>query len=54
MPRSIRLLSLAAIAAGVAGCFGGKVDEPVQEEIVYVDPAPISVEPVFHGKYGYK
>ena len=53
MSRTIRLAALAAVAAAVAGCFVG-TDEPIQEEIVYVNPEPISVEPVFHGKYGYQ
>ena len=53
MSRTIRLAALTAMAAAVAGCFLGKTDEPIQEEIVYVNPEPISVEPVFQGKYGY-
>ena len=54
MSRTIRLAALTAVAAAVAGCFiGTGTDEPIQEEIVYVNPEPISVEPVFQGKYGY-
>ena len=52
MHRTLRLAALTAVAAAVAGCFVG-TDEPIQEEIVYVNPAPITVEPVYQGKYGY-
>jgi len=48
MSKNIKLLAMVVLVAGVAAC--GK-KEPVQEEFVVVDPEPISIEPVYHGKY---
>ena len=46
MSKSIKLLAMFAIVAGVAACGGA-----TEEEFVVVDPEPISVEPVYTGKY---
>lgn len=45
MSQNIKLLAMAGLLALVAAC-GNK-----QEEFVIVDPEPISVEPVYTGKY---
>lgn len=45
MSKSIKLLAMVGFVATVAAC-GNK-----QEEFVVVDPEPISVEPVYTGKY---
>ncbi|MCT4611491.1 MAG: hypothetical protein N4A70_20055 [Pelagimonas sp.] len=47
MSKSIKLFAMFAVVAGVAACGGGNK----QEEYVVVDPEPISVEPVYTGKY---
>ncbi|MCT4559682.1 MAG: hypothetical protein N4A61_16670 [Pelagimonas sp.] len=47
MSKSIKLLAMFAMVAGVAACGGGAQEE----EYVVVDPEPISVEPVYTGKY---
>ncbi|MGH1414302.1 MAG: hypothetical protein ACRBB0_12485 [Pelagimonas sp.] len=46
MSKSIKLLAMFAIVAGVSACGGQQ-----EEEFVVVDPEPISVEPVYTGKY---
>ena len=46
MSNSIKLLAMLGLVAGVAAC-----GQPQQEEFVVVDPEPISVEPVYTGKY---
>lgn len=45
MSKSIKLLAMLGFVAVVSAC-GGR-----QEEFVVVDPEPISVEPVYTGKY---
>ncbi|MCE8006204.1 hypothetical protein [Aestuariivita sp.] len=45
MSKSIKLLALAGLLAGLAACA-----QP-QEEFVVVEQEPISVEPVYTGKY---
>jgi len=45
MSQNIKLLAMVGLLALVAAC-GNK-----QEEFVIVDPEPISVEPVYTGKY---
>lgn len=47
MSKSIKLLAMFALVAGVSACGGGATEE----EFVVVDPEPISVEPVYTGKY---
>ncbi|MFY9211512.1 MAG: hypothetical protein WAO69_10325 [Aestuariivita sp.] len=46
MSKSIKLLALASLLAGLAAC--GSTQE---ETFVVVEPEPISVEPVYTGKY---
>lgn len=46
MSKSIKLLAMVGLMAVVAAC-----DTSRQEEFVVVDPEPISVEPVYTGKY---
>ncbi|MCT4555584.1 MAG: hypothetical protein N4A53_12925 [Pelagimonas sp.] len=46
MSKSIKLLAMLGLVAGVAACGGQQ-----EEEFVVVDPEPISVEPVYTGKY---
>jgi len=46
MSKSIKLLAMAGLMAVVAAC-----DNSRPEEFVVVDPEPISVEPVYTGKY---
>lgn len=46
MSKSIKLLAIFAVVAGVSAC-----GQQAEEEYVVVDPEPISVEPVFTGKY---
>ncbi|MGP6085830.1 hypothetical protein [Antarctobacter jejuensis] len=45
MSKSIKLLAMFAIIAGVSAC------AQQEEEYIVVDPEPISVEPVYTGKY---
>ncbi len=45
MSKSIKLLAMFALVAGVSAC------AQQEEEYVVVDPEPISVEPVYTGKY---
>ncbi len=46
MQKSLKLLALFAVVAGLAAC---AAEEP--EEFVIVEPEPVSVEPVYTGKY---
>lgn len=46
MSKSIKLLALAGLMAGLAACA-----QPQEETFVVVEPEPISVEPTFTGKY---
>jgi hypothetical protein len=46
MSRSIKLLRLVSFVSLVAACGGGR-----QEEFVVVEPEPISVEPIYTGKF---
>lgn len=48
MSKTIKLLAMFGLVAGIAACSGGN---PQEEEFVVVDPEPISVEPVYTGKY---
>ena len=45
MSKSIKLLTLFGFVAVVAAC------QQQQEEFVVVDPEPVTVEPVYTGKY---
>ena len=45
MSKSIKLLTMFGFIAVVAACSGR------QQEFVVVDPEPISVEPIYTGKY---
>ena len=47
MSKSIKLLAAFGFIATIAGC----AREQPTEEYVVVDPEPISVEPVYTGKY---
>ena len=47
MSKSIKLLAIFGFVAAVAACTSGQTEE----EFVVVDPEPISVEPVYTGKY---
>ena len=47
MSKSIKLLSLFAVVGTVAACGQQAADE----EFVVVEPAPITQEPVYTGKY---
>ncbi len=46
MSKSIKLLAAFGLVAAVSACARN-----TQEEYVVVDPEPISVEPVYTGKY---
>ena len=46
MSKSIKLLAMLAVVAGVSACA-----QQEEEEYVVVDPEPITVEPVYTGKY---
>ena len=46
MSKSIKLLAMLGLVAGLSACGGA-----MEEEYVVVDPEPISVEPVYTGKY---
>ena len=46
MSKSIKLLVAFGLVAAVSACASGN-----DEEFVVVDPEPISVEPVYTGKY---
>ncbi|MEC3860360.1 hypothetical protein VK792_03615 [Mesobacterium sp. TK19101] len=47
MSKSIMLLAMAGLVAAVSAC-----SRPApQQEFVVVDPEPISIEPVYTGKY---
>jgi len=45
MSKSIKLVLALGLVAGVAAC------AQKNEEVVFVDTAPVSVEPAFTGKY---
>ncbi len=45
MFQSIKLFAVIGVVATLAAC-GGQ-----EEEIIFVEPEPISVEPAFTGKY---
>lgn len=47
MSKSIRILAVLGLAALVSAC----AQEQQTEEFVVVEPAPISSEPVYTGKY---
>ncbi|SPF78327.1 hypothetical protein [Pseudoprimorskyibacter insulae] len=47
MSKSIKVVIALGLAAFVAAC----AEKQVQEEFVVVDPEPISIEPVYTGKY---
>lgn len=47
MSKSIKLVAALGFIAAVAACTSGQTEE----EFVVVEPAPISVEPEFTGKY---
>lgn len=46
MSKSIKYLALVGFVATLAACGGSK-----EEEVIVVDPDPISVEPTYTGKY---
>lgn len=46
MSKSIKLLAMLSVVAGLAACA-----QQEEEEYVVVDPEPISIEPVYTGKY---
>ena len=46
MSKSIKILAMAGLLAGLAACGGSQ-----EETFVVVEPEPISVEPVHTGKY---
>ena len=46
MSKSIKMLSLFAFVGALSAC-----GQQQQEEYTVVEPAPISVEPVYTGKY---
>lgn len=48
MSKSFKLLTMAGLIVAVSAC--ARQEQP-QEEFVVVDPEPISVEPVYTGKY---
>lgn len=50
MSKSIKSFMAVSVLALVAACGGNQSSGDV-EEFVVVDPAPISVEPTFSGKY---
>jgi hypothetical protein len=47
MSKSIKFLAAIGFVATIAACSSGQTDE----EYVVVQPEPISVEPVYTGKY---
>ncbi|MDF1728953.1 MAG: hypothetical protein P1U53_14515 [Sulfitobacter sp.] len=47
MSKSVKFLAAIGFIASVAACTSGQTDE----EYVVVDPEPITVEPVYTGKY---
>jgi uncharacterized protein YcgI (DUF1989 family) len=48
MSKSIKMFAAFAMVAAVAACGGA---DKAEEEFVVVNPEPISVEPVYTGKY---
>ncbi|WP_323763552.1 hypothetical protein [Marinovum sp.] len=46
MSKSIKLIAALGLFTAVAAC-----SQQQEEEYIVVDPAPISVEPVYTGKY---
>ncbi|GAA4224454.1 hypothetical protein J4E08_00775 [Sagittula sp. NFXS13] len=46
MSKSIKLLAMLSVVAGLSACA-----QQEEEEYVVVDPEPISIEPVYTGKY---
>lgn len=47
MSKNIKLLGMVSLVALVAACGNNNVEE----EFIVVDPAPISQEPTYTGKY---
>ena len=47
MSKSLKLMAMLGMVAAIAACTSGQTEE----EYVVVDPEPISVEPVYTGKY---
>jgi len=47
MSKNIKLLGMVSLVALVAACGNNNVEE----EFIVVDPAPISQEPAYTGKY---
>ncbi len=47
MSKSIKMLAAFGFVAAISACTSGQTEE----EYVVVEPAPISVEPVYTGKY---
>jgi len=45
MSKSVKLVLSLGLVAFIAAC------AQQEEEVIYVDPEPISVEPVYTGKY---
>jgi hypothetical protein len=45
MSKSLKLLTLAGLVAAAAAC------APKQQDVIIVDPEPISTEPTYTGKY---
>ena len=46
MSKNIKLLAMLSVVVGLAACA-----QQEEEEYVVVDPEPISIEPVYTGKY---
>lgn len=50
MSNTIKTVAALGLVALLAAC-GGSSSPAVEEEIVFVDPAPVAPEPVFNSKY---
>ncbi|MEM6728662.1 MAG: hypothetical protein AAF618_09195 [Pseudomonadota bacterium] len=50
MSKSIKAVAMVGLMAIVAAC-AGNVDDGAVEEFVVVEPAPVTVEPTFTGKF---
>ncbi len=51
MSNTLKLVAALGCAAMLSGCFSSLSAPGAEEEIIFVDPAPVAPEPVFHSKY---
>ena len=50
MSNTVKTVAALGLVAFLAAC-GGSSSPAVEEEIIFVDPAPVAPEPLFNSKY---